>query len=90
VLELLPSPVMVKALKAVLPRDTNKVDPFNSHQSATNLALKFLVNTKLPPVVSNNFKNIAIAIFNTLATLLRLTARQTRYNGAPPQQKYEH
>lgn len=69
---------------------TNKVvDPFNYHPSATSLALKFPANIKLPLAVFSNFRSTATTTFNTLATQLRLTALQTRYNGAP-QPKYEH
>lgn len=74
----------------LLPPVTNKlVDPFNSPQLATNLALKFQVNIKRLLAVFSNSRNTATTTFNTLATQLRLTALQTRYNSAP-QPKYEH
>jgi hypothetical protein len=78
--ELLPFLLMAKILATVLLLlVTNKlVDPFNFHPSATNLAPKFLVNTKLPLVVFSNSRSTATTTFNTLATQLRLMALQTR------------
>jgi len=79
---------MAKTLK-VLPPLVTQVDQFNSHQSPINPVLKSLVNTKLPLAVFNNSKSIATIIYHTLATLHRLMAHQTRYNGGPTP-KYEH
>jgi hypothetical protein len=74
-----PSLLMAKIPAMLLPLVTNKlVDPFNSHPSATNLALKFLVNTKLPLAVFNSCRSTATTIFNILATQLLLMALQTR------------
>jgi hypothetical protein len=49
---------------------------FNSHLSATNLALKSQTNTKLLLVVFNNSKSMATTTFNILVTLLHHTELQ--------------
>jgi hypothetical protein len=68
------TPVMV----LLLPVTNKEVDPFNYHPLATNLALRFPANTKLPLAVFNNSRSTATTTFNTLATQLRLMALQTR------------
>jgi hypothetical protein len=80
VLGLLLSQPMVQTLVTVplLPVTSRVVDPSNYPQSATSLAPKFQVNTKLLQEAFSNCKSTATTTFNTLATLHRHMAHQTR------------
>lgn len=68
----------------------NQPDLFNCLLSATSLAHKSPANTKPQLGVSNSSKSTAIIIFSILDILHRHTVRRIRYNGGPPQPKYEH